>query len=116
MSCFCLQLNAMRKQIKPISGQLGSKRKQEAEQLLHRSQPISVPVEDKNEPRRRGMANKRQPSIESKDTTPKRSPAVSRNAKKKWEMLERKVSGFKNYVYVYRCISRALGSFIHLSW
>eukprot|EP00795_Rhopilema_esculentum_P012993 gene12993-3761_t len=89
------ELNSIRKQIKPVSGTVGMKKKLEEENAKLRAQVAMQNSAANDEPRKRGQAAVKTPTKErnpGKPTTPQKSPAVSRNAKKKWEMLERKMN------------------------
>ncbi len=92
MAFICLQLNSMRKQIKPVSGTVGRKKKEDENRKQHAT--FNGPT-SQDEPRRRMAANAKSPQRDPNQRppfNPQKSPAVTRNAKKKWEMLERKVS------------------------
>ena len=70
------------------------KKKLEEENAKLRAQVAMQNSAANDEPRKRGQSAVKTPTKErnpAKPTTPQKSPAVSRNAKKKWEMLERKV-------------------------
>ena len=96
MACFSKQLNAIRKQIKPVSGTVGTRKKLEEENAKVRAQQHAVQSSSSNDDIRKRSASSlmKTPSKERSAAKPsnlQKSPAVSRNAKKKWEMLERKV-------------------------
>eukprot|EP00794_Sanderia_malayensis_P016767 gene16767-18461_t len=89
------QLNSMRKQIKPVSGTVGMRKKQEVEKTSKVQTAQNGPT-TRDEPRKRVAANLKSPQRNPNQKPPianqQKSPAVSRNAKKKWEMLERKTN------------------------
>ena len=96
MACFSKQLNAIRKQIKPVSGTVGMRKKLEEENAKMKVHHQSIQSASSNdEIKRRNMPSvMKTPTKERnapKPSNTQKSPAVSRNAKKKWEMLERKV-------------------------
>ena len=96
MACFSKQLNAIRKQIKPVSGTVGMRKKLEEENAKIKAQHQSVQSASSNDEikRRNTPSVMKTPTKErnvAKPSNTQKSPAVSRNAKKKWEMLERKV-------------------------
>ena len=96
MDYFSKQLNAVRKQIKPVSGTVGMKKKLEEENAKLRAQHQAMQNALANEDiKKRGSSSvMKTPTKDRGSNKPsnlQKSPAVSRNAKKKWEMLERKV-------------------------
>ena len=96
MDYFSKQLNAIRKQIKPVSGTVGMRKKLEEENSKLRGQQQIVQTASSNdEIRKRNVPSvMKTPTKERNSGKPsnlQKSPAVSRHAKKKWEMLERKV-------------------------
>lgn len=106
MSCFSKQLNAIRKQIKPVSGTVGMKKKLEEENAKLRAQQQTMQnVSSSEDLRKRGTSSlMKTPTKERSANKPpnlQKSPAVSRNAKKKWEMLERKVRFITNFEIIF---------------
>ncbi len=108
MACLCLQLNSIRKQIKPVSGNVGLRKKQEEESSRQRQQHSSHNGPSSHDDvRRRGASALRSPQRDPNQKPPvssHKSPAVTRNAKKKWEMLERKVCRLDQSIFIYICI------------
>ena len=71
------------------------KKKLEEENAKQRAHSVNQNGPSNDELKKRGASALKSPvrdPNQRKPTTPQKSPAVSRNAKKKWEMLERKVS------------------------
>jgi len=91
------ELNAIRKQIKPVSGTVGMRKKLEEENSKLRGQQQAVQaVSSSDEIRKRSVPSVMKTPTKEKNTAKpsnlQKSPAVSRHAKKKWEMLERKMN------------------------
>ena len=71
------------------------KKKIEEENAKQRAHHATQSGPSSDELKKRGTSALKSPvrdPNQRKPSTPQKSPAVSRNAKKKWEMLERKVS------------------------
>ena len=99
MACFCIQLQSVRKQIKPVSGSVGMRKRQEEENTRYRTQSSLNGPNSSEDARKRLIANVMMKSpVRNPNQKPtaglQKSPAVTRNAKKKWEMLDRKVCCF----------------------
>lgn len=92
MACFSKQLNAIRRQMKPVSGSVGMKKKLEEENAKLKAQQQAMQNSIDEIKKRGSSAVMKTPTkTGNRPSNLQKSPAVSRNAKKKWEMLERKV-------------------------